>query len=547
MGTGAASGLTRTGASEGFRERFRQDFRKPSLRFPANPSHQEPTATVKVHPQPRGQIMVLQWRYLRCHAFTRVAEAVSDQSLGPTGGNVRRSSVAGGERAAAPGFCTALTDAGSIARGPHLRYACALPGVLAAITLVACGGSNDATATAPSAPPSALDAIAYDSPAVFTVGVFNQVFADAAISPFSTITVSPALPAGLTINPSTGTIAGTPTVVSPGQEYTVSAANAQGTVTTKVALEVDDNVLFYPSPAILALGVAMSPLIPNSTTRLSAYSVEPALPEGLSLDPKTGIISGTPTQPSSPSYYEVISTDYSFQRQYGLTLAVADPSASPGSPSAAPFNCVHSGGFVGTFTVDAGDKSYGLIAIAFTPDGHAKARVYDLTAGDAYDSDGLQALSPAMNGTFEIGFADAPDVSIRGSFSGTDFISGTFQHGATVKSFSAARLGGSAKAQYRYSGGFGRDGGYRVDFGTVDVTGSALSGAGYQMFEPGSNYLLVNRQLSFASTIADGMFTVMVGDDDPSTWPYTAGQSSLALGDPYDLLFYIETLGCQLN
>ena len=49
MGTRAASGLTRTGASEAFRERFRQDFRKPSLRFPASPSHQEPTATVKVH------------------------------------------------------------------------------------------------------------------------------------------------------------------------------------------------------------------------------------------------------------------------------------------------------------------------------------------------------------------------------------------------------------------------------------------------------------------------------------------------------------------
>jgi hypothetical protein len=361
----------------------------------------------------------------------------------------------------------------------------------------------------------------------------------------------------LTIDSSTGLIVGIPTILSPAREYTVSVANSQGIATTKVTLEVNDGVLFYPSPAILALGVAMNPLIPNGTTYLSDFSVDPALPKGLSLDPKTGIISGTPTQPSSPSYYKIIATDFTFHREYGLTLGVADPSPPTESASSAPFNCVHSGGFVGTFTADSADKSFGLIAIAFTPDGHAKARVYDLTTGDVHDSDGLQALSPTMDGTFEIGFADGSALSIRGSFSGPDLISGTvqngiaditgtFQNGTTVNSFSAARLGGSATAQYRYSGGFGHSNGYRVDFGTVDITGSALTGAGYQMTYTGSDYVLINRQLSFASTIADGMFTVSV-DSSITTWPYTAGESGLAVGDPYDLLFFIDTFGCKLN
>jgi hypothetical protein len=509
--------------------------------------------------------MVLQWRYLRRHAFTRVAEADGDQSLGPSGANVRRSSVAGGERAAAPGFWSVLRRTGSIARSPHLRYACALLCALTAIMLVACGGSNDAAATGTgtagssgtaggsgtgstgaSPPPSPLDYIAYDGPAVFTLGAFSRYFADAAIDPGSTITVSPALPAGLTIDSSTGMIAGTPTTLSPGQEYTVSAANSVGTATTKVALEVNDGALFYPSPAILSLGVAMSPLIPTGTRYLSDFSVDPALPEGLSLDPKTGIISGTPTKPSAPGYFKIISTDYTFHREYGLTLGVADPSAPTELPSAASFNCVHSGGFVGTFPADSVDKSYGLIAIAFTPDGHAKARVNDLTTGDTADSDGLQALSPTMDGSFEIGFAGAPDLSIRGSFSGPDLISGTFQNGATAKSFRAARLGGLAKAQYRYTGGFGYNNLYRIDFGTVDITGSALTGAGYQMSSIGSDYFLINRQLSFASTIAGGNFTVTV-DSSTTTWPYTPGQSRLGLGDPYDALFFIETFGCQLN
>ena len=426
-------------------------------------------------------------------------------------------------------------------RSPHLRYTCALPCALAAITLVACDGSTGAGGPPP--------IIAYSGPAVFTLRVFSSYKPDSAS--FSTITVSPVLPAGLWLDSRTGTIEGAPTAVSPGQEYTVSASNAQGTATTKVALEVNDGLLFYSSPAILALGVAMSPLIPNATTYLSAYSVDPALPNGLSLDPKTGVISGTPTEPSSPSYYKVISTDHTFKREYGLTLGVTDPAAPTELPFAAPFNCVHSGGFIGTFAADSSDKSYGLIAIAFTPDGRAKARVFPMFNGDIYGVDGrfedvsdVQALSPTMDGSFEIDFGNGH--SLRGSFSGPDLISGTYQVvGETVKAFSAARLGGLAKAQYRYTGGFDENEstGQVIGFATVDITGSAVTGTQYQESWGGSDYLLINAQLPFEATVANGMFTVSLFPDTYST-TYTVGQSGLFIGD---YLFALRMMGCQLN
>ncbi len=284
--------------------------------------------------------------------------------------------------------------------------------VLASTLLANCGGTGGHQTTnlvgkpndpSPPAPAAGGPFLEYDRPLVFTLGVSESLGADA-VSSDTRITVSPALPAGLTLDAGTGTISGTPTALSPGESYTLSAVNAQGTATAKMNLEVDDGPLFYPSPAILSVGTAMTPLTPSGTTYLSEYSVSPGLPIGLSLDTATGVISGTPTEASPPAYYKVIGADVGFNREYGLTLGVADPSVAAAQTSAAPYNCVNSGGFVGTFAADSTDSSYGLIAIAFTPDGNAHARVRDLTTGVAHNSDGLEGLSAAMDGSFLIYF-----------------------------------------------------------------------------------------------------------------------------------------------
>src|ERR1700689_1446237 len=92
-------------------------------------------------------------------------------------------------------------------------------------------------------------------------------------------------PPGLTMDSHSGAIAGTPSAVSAGQRYTVSAVNAVGSATADLLLEVNDGPLFYSSPAILQLGTAMTPLVPGGTMYLSGYTVDRALPPGLELDP----------------------------------------------------------------------------------------------------------------------------------------------------------------------------------------------------------------------------------------------------------------------
>ena len=136
--------------------------------------------------------------------------------------------------------------------------------------------------------------------AVYTKGV--AVTPDKPTSSGGAVTaysVSPALPAGLTLNSGTGVISGTPTAVTPIASYTVTASGAAGSTTTSISVTVNDQP---PSAFTYAAGTATyvvnTPITPNSPTNsggtVVSYSVIPALPAGLSLSTTTGAISGTP-------------------------------------------------------------------------------------------------------------------------------------------------------------------------------------------------------------------------------------------------------------
>ncbi|WPU99833.1 gliding motility-associated C-terminal domain-containing protein [Mucilaginibacter sp. cycad4] len=69
-------------------------------------------------------------------------------------------------------------------------------------------------------------------------------------------TINKALPAGLVFDPKTGIITGTPTVLSPPTDYTVTAYNATGSNSTTVNIEVADftllpSVITFPPPVVV--------------------------------------------------------------------------------------------------------------------------------------------------------------------------------------------------------------------------------------------------------------------------------------------------------
>ncbi len=104
------------------------------------------------------------------------------------------------------------------------------------------------------------------------------------------------LPAGLSINPTTGQISGTPTSAG---TYTVpiSATNSVGTTQATLTLLVTSpSFAVFTSPAAVSAvaGQSFSTTLTTSGTNPSANTAS-SLPAGLSINAATGVISGTPT------------------------------------------------------------------------------------------------------------------------------------------------------------------------------------------------------------------------------------------------------------
>lgn len=146
-------------------------------------------------------------------------------------------------------------------------------------------------------------------------------------------TVTPALPAGLTLDPVTGVISGTPTVASTQTSHTVSAANSGGSTSATLHITINSGAapsnLSYASAAIVAtVGTSITNDTPTVTGTVTSWTVSPSLPTGISLNSSTGVISGTPTATSPATTYTITATNTS-----GSTTATVQITIGPPPPS----------------------------------------------------------------------------------------------------------------------------------------------------------------------------------------------------------------------
>jgi DNA-binding beta-propeller fold protein YncE len=212
---------------------------------------------------------------------------------------------------------------------------------LTAVLVLLCGcghgGGNNASAS-----------LSYATPApVFVKGV--AISADNPSSSGGTLTgysVSPALPAGLSLNTSTGAISGTPTGVSAATSYTVTAFGSGATsATATLSITVNDQppsaLSYAAATAAYTVDVPITPNFPtNGGGTVISYSVLPALPAGLSFNTATGVIGGDPTALAAATKYTVTATNSGGSATATVSLAVnaAAVAGGPAAPAGLAYN-----------------------------------------------------------------------------------------------------------------------------------------------------------------------------------------------------------------
>ncbi|MDH5676363.1 MAG: putative Ig domain-containing protein [Myxococcales bacterium] len=96
-----------------------------------------------------------------------------------------------------------------------------------------------------------------------------------------------------------------------------------GTGTTACTLLPPSNLSYATNPVSYTVGIAIADNLPSSDGGpATSYAVDPALPDGLSLDTGTGVISGTPTTAAATADHVITATNAAGSTNVTLSLEV---------------------------------------------------------------------------------------------------------------------------------------------------------------------------------------------------------------------------------
>ncbi|MDZ4405378.1 GEVED domain-containing protein [Prosthecobacter sp.] len=254
-----------------------------------------------------------------------------------------------------------------------------------------CTGSRDYT-MAPACPVISI------TPASLTQGTVGTAYsrtltASGGTAPYSSWTViSGALPAGLSLNAGSGIISGTPSAAAnPATSITVRVTDTYGCQGTQtISLQICPVITLSPAGlASSTVGTAYSQTV-SASGSITPYTFavsSGSLPVGLTLNPGTGVISGTPTT-SNTATFTLRATDAhgcSGTRNYTLTPACPVLTLVPSTLPAAYLG----GAYNQTLTTSNGTAPYSYFL-----------QTGALPTGLSLSSTGIIAGVPSVTGSF---------------------------------------------------------------------------------------------------------------------------------------------------
>jgi len=117
-------------------------------------------------------------------------------------------------------------------------------------------------------------------------------------------------------------VAGTTVITYTASDASGNTTTATRTVIVSAGVTAPSGLSYTPSSAAGVVGTAITSMTPSVTGTVTTYSVDPALPAGLSLNTATGVISGTPTAVSASASYTVTAGNSAGSTTASVTISV---------------------------------------------------------------------------------------------------------------------------------------------------------------------------------------------------------------------------------
>jgi len=300
------------------------------------------------------------------------------------------------------------------------------------------------------------------------------------VAPYTYAVSAGSLPAGISLNATTGQITGTPTTAAPATDVTVRATDKNGdpvfaTFSITVASGASALTLTAPDDQSLTVGTAATPFSFAATGGTAPYTYSAAfwaLPSGLTLDPSTGAISGTPREAWTSTDVTVTATDAGGQ----TATATFSLSVAPGTIDAATPTIDDTKPVVGdvlTATPGTWSPASATLAYQWLADGR---EIEDATGASLNVTEDLvgAVLSVRVTGT-KAGYTTASATSpgtaaVVAAVTVTGPGTQSLTVGEAVAPFSFATSGGVAPYTYAVTSGT-LPSGLTLDTDTGDVSG----------------------------------------------------------------------------